>query len=178
MMPPSEMARIVRTVLCRGLSFEQTEHIVRVMLPAQFEPGLPLYKEGDQAQGLVVLLQGTVDVMKAGAPEVLATIDAPTVFGEISLLTDGRHTATVMAKTRCELALLTKTQFERLVREESVAAFKLLHTLAEVLAHRLLKINDKFIELSKKGNGSNGNGGKQVEELSAFKQKLFTEWKF
>jgi len=113
--------------------------------------------------------------MKAGAPEVLATIEAPAVFGEISLLTDGRHTATVMARSKCDLALLTKTQFERLVREESVAAFKLLHTLAEVLAHRLLKINDKFIDLTRKGNGA---GGKQVEELSAFKQKLLTEWKF
>lgn len=174
MMAPSEMAKIIRTVLCRGLSFEQTEHILRVMLPARFEAGTPLYREGDQAQGLVVLLVGTVDVMKAGAPEVLATIEGPAVFGEISLLTDGRHTATVMAKTRCELALLTKTQFERLVREESVAAFKLLHTLAEVLAHRLNKMDDKFIELKKKSNG----GAKQVEELSAFKQKLFTEWKF
>ena len=174
MMPPSEMAKIIRTVLCRGLSFEQTEHILRVMLPAKFDAGTPLYKEGDPAQGLVVLLAGTVEVMKKGAPEVLATIDGPAVFGEISLLTDGPHTATVMARSTCELALLTKTQFERLVREESVAAFKLLHTLAEVLAHRLNKMDDKFIELTKRGNGA----GKQVEELSAFKQKLFTEWKF
>ena len=174
MMPPSEMAQIIRTVLCRGLSFEQTEHILRVMLPAKFEAGAPLYREGDPAQGLVVLLAGTVEVMKAGAPDVLATIEGPAVFGEISLLTDGPHTATVMAKTRCQLALLTKNQFERLVREESVAAFKLLHTLAEVLAHRLNKMDDKFIELKKRGNGA----GKQVEELSAFKQKLFTEWKF
>ena len=174
MMPPSDMAKVIRTVLCRGLSFEQTEHILRVMLPAQFEPGVPLYKEGDQAQGLVVLLKGTVDVMKTGAPEVLATIEGPAVFGEISLLTDGRHTATVMARSKCDLALLTKTQFERLVKEESVAAFKLLHTLAEVLAHRLLKINDKFIELTKKSNGT----GKHVQELSVFKEKLLTEWKF
>lgn len=174
MMAPSEVAKVIRTVLCRGLSFEQTEHILRVMLPAQFEAGTPLYKEGDRAQGLVILLAGTVDVMKKGAPEVLATIEGPAVFGEISLLTDGPHTATVMAKTRCELALLTKTQFERLVREESVAAFKLLHTLAEVLAHRLIEMDDKFIELMRTGNGA----GKQVEELSAFKQKLFTEWKF
>jgi CRP/FNR family transcriptional regulator, cyclic AMP receptor protein len=175
MMPPSEMAKVIRNVLCRGLSFEQTEHILRVMLPAKFEAGTALYKEGESAQGLVVLLAGTVEVMKAGAPDVLATIEGPAVFGEISLLTDGRHTATVMAKTQCQLALLTKTQFERLVREESVAAFKLLHTLAEVLAHRLNKMDDKFIELKKQGNGGNG---KQVEELSAFKQKLFTDWKF
>ena len=30
-MTPSDMAKIIRTVLCRGLSFEQTEHILRVM---------------------------------------------------------------------------------------------------------------------------------------------------
>ena len=47
MMPPSEMAKIIRTVLCRGLSFEQTEHILRVMLPAQFEAGLQELEAGD-----------------------------------------------------------------------------------------------------------------------------------
>ena len=177
-MTPSEMASIIRTVLCRGLSFEQTEHILRVMVPARLEGGVPVYKEGEKAQGLVVLLTGTVDVLKAGAPEVLATIDGPAVFGEISLLTDGTHTATVLAKTRCELALLTKAQFERLVREESVAAFKLLHTLAEVLAHRLNRMDEKFIELTRKSNGNGTGTAKQVEELNAFKQKLFTEWKF
>ena len=60
------------------------------------------------------------------------------------------------------------------MREESVAAFKLLHTLAEVLAQRLNRMDAKFIELTKKYNG----GAKPVEELSAFKEKLFTEWKF
>ena len=171
MMTPSEMAGVIRTVLCRGLSFEQTEHLLRAMTPAQVEAGRAVYNEGEKAQGLVVLLRGTVDVVKSGGRDVLATIDGPTVFGEISLLTDGPHTATVRARTECELALLTKAQFDRLVREESMAAYKLLHTLAEVLAHRLNRLNQKFIEVTRKGNGP-------VEELTAFKQKLFTEWSF
>src|SRR5437879_1036647 len=121
--------------------------------------------------------RGTVEVFKEGrgkkgTDEVLATIPAPTVLGEISLLTEGPHTASVRAKTACEFSLLTTTQFHRLLREESLAAYKVIATLAEVLARRLHRMDEKFVEVSRKSPSAH------VEELTAFKQKLFTEWSF
>jgi CRP-like cAMP-binding protein len=119
----------------------------------------------------MVLLEGTVEVLKKGS-EPLATIDAPTVLGEISLLTEGPHTATVRAKTACEFSLLTTTQFHRLLREESLAAYKVIAILAEVLARRLTRMDEKFVEVSRQTPSAH------VEELTAFKEKLFTEWSF
>jgi CRP-like cAMP-binding protein len=148
-MTPSEAGKIVRGVLCRGLSHEQSEQILNAMVPVKAEAEVIVFKEGERAQGLMVLLTGTVEVFKDGSPEVLATFTAPTVLGEISLLTDGPHTASVRAKTACEFSLLTTTQFHRLLRAESLAAYKVIATLADVLARRLRRMDDKFVEISR-----------------------------
>src|SRR5256885_9080133 len=171
-MTPSEASKVIRAVLCRGLSYEQTEQILKSMVPVKAESGLVVFKEGERPQGLMVLLDGTVEIFKDGTDEVLATIAAPTVLGEISLLTEGPHTASVRAQTACEFSLLTTTQFHRLLREESLAAYKVIATLAEVLGRRLHCLDEKFVEVSRKSPSAH------VEELTAFKQKLFTEWSF
>jgi CRP-like cAMP-binding protein len=170
-MTPSETTKVIRGVLCRGLSYEQTEQILKAMVPVRTEAGHAVVREGERPQGLMVLLEGTVEVLKKGS-EPLATIDAPTVLGEISLLTEGPHTATVRAKTACEFSLLTTTQFHRLLREESLAAYKVIAILAEVLARRLTRMDEKFVEVSRQTPSAH------VEELTAFKEKLFTEWSF
>ena len=169
-MTPSEANKIVRGVLCRGLSYEQTEQLLKTMVPVKTEADFVVFKEGERPQGLMVLLDGTVEVFKDGTSEVLATIAAPTVLGEISLLTEGPHTASVRAKTPCEFSLLTTTQFHRLLREESLAAYKVIAVLAEVLARRLHRMDEKFVEISRQSASAHG------EELSTFRQKLFTEW--
>src|SRR5262245_22149158 len=148
-MTPSEASKIVRRVLCRGLSNEQAEQILKAMMPVKAEAGLAVLKEGERGHGLIVLLEGTVEVVKNGSTEVLATFTAPTVLGEISLLTEVPHTASVRAKTACEFSLLTTTQFQRLLRDESLAAYKVIAILAEVLARRLQRMDEKFVEASR-----------------------------
>lgn len=145
----SEAGKIVRGVLCRGLSHEQSEQILNAMVPVKADANVIVFKEGERPQGLMVLLAGTVEVFKDGSREVLATFTAPTVLGEISLLTEGPHTASVRAKTACEFSLLTTTQFHRLLRAESLAAYKVIATLADVLARRLRRMDDKFVEIAR-----------------------------
>ena len=136
-------------MLFRGLSHEQAEQILNAMMPVKADAGLVVFKEGERAQGLMVLLDGAVEVLKNGSSGVIATIAAPAVLGEISLLTEGPHSASVRAKTACEFSLLTTTQFHRLLREESVAAYKVIAILAGVLARRLHRMDEKFVEVSR-----------------------------
>jgi CRP-like cAMP-binding protein len=88
-------------------------------------------------------------VFKNGSSGVIATVTAPAVLGEISLLTEGPHTASVRAKTACEFSLLTTTQFQRLLRDESLAAYKVIAILAEVLARRLHRMDERFVEVAR-----------------------------
>lgn len=174
-MTDSEAAKIVRAVLCRGLSVEQSDQITRAMITTSANPGNTVLREGDRPQGLFVLVQGTVEVLKEadGGGEIIATIDAPTVLGEMSLILAREHSATVRAKTGCEFRLLTRAQFERLINEDSLGAYKVVLTLAEVIAKRLYRMDEKVLELRTRRDTP-----KPVEELSEFKRKLFSEWSF
>ncbi len=171
-----QVREAIRAVLCRGLTLEQADQITQVLVAVKAGAGQPIMREGDNPGGLFVLLKGTVEVFKRtqdGGAQSLAKIDAPSVLGEMSLLMDRPHSATVQAVTDCELHLLTKAQFQRLVASESLAAYKLIATIAEVLAGRLTRLDQKVLELS-----AERRPGAPVEELAAFKQKLFSEWSF
>lgn len=164
----------MRGVLCRGLTHEQTDQIVSAMVPVTVEPGTVVLREGDRGQGLLVLLEGSAEIVKHDAGHddvVISTVEAPTVVGEMSLITERPHSATVRARTPCEFQLLTRSQFERLLKSESLAAYKLVATLADVIAGRLTRMDEKFAELAREGDGPPLAG-----ELAAFRRKLFSEW--
>jgi CRP-like cAMP-binding protein len=108
-----------------------------------------------------------------GGDVSLATVEAPTVLGEMSLITDRPHSATVRAVTTCQFHLLTRSQFDRLLKSENLAAYKVVATLAEVIAWRLSRMDDKVVELARRADCP-----APVQELAAFKQKLFSEWNF
>ena len=175
-MTNSEAAKVVRTILCRGLTNQQTEQIVNAMVATTVQAGHAVVREEERGKGLFVLLEGSVEVVKEGGggdAVVIAMIEAPSVLGEMSLITDRPHSATVRARTNCEFRLLTRPQFDRLLQAESVAAFKVVATLADVIAWRLNRMDEKFVELSRRGEYP-----QPVEELAMFKQKLFNEWNY
>ena len=150
----SEAAKIVRGVLCRGLTFEQADQIVKAMVPVNAEPGTVVMREGERGQGLLVLLGGSVEILKHGrdgGDVILTTVEAPTVLGEMSLLSERPHSATVRALTVCEFQLLTRSQFDRLLKSESLAAYKVVAALADVIARRLGRMDEKFVELAGRG---------------------------
>jgi CRP-like cAMP-binding protein len=170
---PSEAARIVRGVLCRGQTHEQAEQIVTAMVPVAVEPGTVVLREGARGQGLLVLVEGAAEVIKddgEGGDVVISAVEAPSVLGEMSLITERPHSATVRARTACAFQLLTRSQFERLLKGESLAAYKLVATLADVIAGRLIRMDEKFVELARERDDP------RAEDLSAFRRKLFSEW--
>ena len=177
-MPPADLLKLIRTMLGTGLSYEEADQIAKATVPVTAEAGSLIFSEGDGAEGLMLLATGTVEVLRTtrtGRMQTVATVEAPTVLGEMSLLLERNHTASVRAQTDCELHQLSKTQFSRLRQSESLAAYKLIATIAAVLAHRLQRMDDKVIEMSAT---TSAPAAAPVEELTAFKQKLFSEWSF
>ena len=176
MMTAGQLRDMIRSVLCKGLTVEQADQIGRALIPLKMNAGDPVLREGDNPSGLFLLMKGTVDIRKRtrdGGTRSLGTLEAPTVLGEMSLITDRPHSATVVSVTDCDFFLLTRLQFQRLIAGESIAAYKLIATIAEVLATRVTRLDEKVVELS-----SGREASATVEELAAFKQRLFSEWSF
>jgi CRP-like cAMP-binding protein len=150
-MNASEVRRIMHSLLGRELNTQQVEHLAQASVNRTIASRHALLNEGDRPSGLVFLLQGQVEILKTGQNgqrQALARIDAPTLLGEMSLITDRPAVATVMAITACDYQLLTKPQFQRLIASESLAAYKLVVVIAGVLAERLAQIDRKVLELA------------------------------
>jgi CRP-like cAMP-binding protein len=171
-MATRDVAGILAGVLGQRLAPVEAERLARAMRPVAVEAGEPICREDEETSGLLLLMEGTAEVLKHER-EPVATVEAPAVLGEMSLLTDGHHTATVRAVTPCELALLPRAEFGRLLEAGSPAAYKLVTAIAEVLARRLERMSEKVAELARRRDVP-----VPVEELAAFRQKLFTEWTF
>lgn len=75
-----------------------------------FSPGTEIITQGDEADYLYVLMEGSVDVTSSGeaggAPHPIRTMQAPTYFGEIGILQRIPRTANVIAATECRCALI------------------------------------------------------------------------
>ena len=174
-MADPELVETVCTVVRGRLTSAQAEEILRATLPLQVRAKSLILREGDEGAGLLLFLRGRAEVLKQGPDggQPIAVVEAPSVLGEMSLVTDRRQSATVRALTDCELRLLARRDFHRLLEADSLAAYKLVAAIAEVLAHRLYRMDEKALELAARADRP-----PLVEELAVFKEKLFSEWSF
>lgn len=175
-MTAQDLVETVCTVLCKSLTRAQAEELLSATIPLTVPPKGLIFREGEEGTGLYLLLKGSAEILKhnrVDAEQQIATVEAPTVLGELSLVTNSRHSATVRALTGCELRLLERERFRGLLQADNLAAHKLVRTIAEVLARRLLRMDEKVMELL-----ATRDGPPPVEELARFKHKLFSEWSF
>ncbi|MEK7709451.1 MAG: cyclic nucleotide-binding domain-containing protein [candidate division NC10 bacterium] len=174
-MTSQDLIQTVCTVLCKTLTPSQAEEILAATRPRSVPAGSIVFREGEEGSGLFLLLKGSVEVVKQGPngpSQQLATVDAPSVLGEMSLVSERRHSATVRATTDAEFRVLARENFLRLLERDNLAALKLLGAIAEVLARRLRRMNDMAMELLGRSDTP------PMEEMARFKQKLFSEWSF
>src|SRR2546422_11523928 len=139
-MQASTVREVMHTLLGRGLTTPQVEQLAQASVSRKAAAGQALMNEGERPGGLMLLLQGNVEIFKQGGDgqrQSLAKVAAPTLLGEMSLITDRPTSATVVAVTECDYQLLTRSQFQRLIASDSLAAYKLVVGIAGILAERL-----------------------------------------
>jgi CRP/FNR family cyclic AMP-dependent transcriptional regulator len=103
--------------------------------------GTELLKQGTQSGTLYVLASGTVEILRGGVV-VASTSEPGALFGEMSILLGTPHTASVQAKTLCEVY-----SFENgadFVRSNPDITFE----IATLLAKRLSQATDYLTELN------------------------------
>lgn len=107
-----------------------------------------LFREGDEAGYLGLLLEGRMSVTRQGKPgappQLLDTLEPGMVFGEMALLDPAPRSATLRADTPCQIAVLSRRHFRKLCREQPALAVKLLLGLGGVLSQRLRRASDKL----------------------------------
>jgi F-box/leucine-rich repeat protein 7 len=119
--------------------------------------------EGDEAKAMYWLVRGAVAVTSRDGESIHAELKPGAFFGEIGVLMDRPRTATIVARTRCLLVVLTKESFrkilprfpdvERAIREEALERLMILE-----------KKKDDHYEQVSKATGMTRRGSKRVRD--------------
>jgi len=105
-----------------------------------FEPGTILLAEGQKSGLLYVLLDGDIEIVK-GDFQINIVSDPGAIFGEMSVLLDLPHMATVRALSGCR-AHEVRDGSEFLRAHPEIA-----HHLAQLLARRLHGVSTYLVDL-------------------------------
>ncbi len=86
----------------------------------RIEAGDTLFRQGDPADSLYVVVSGRLEVLLEKAePEVLRVLGPETVVGDLALLADTARSATIRARRDTELLQLKRPDFDRLMAADT-----------------------------------------------------------
>jgi small-conductance mechanosensitive channel len=115
----------------------QFDKLLRCARLQRFGRGEKVLVQGECGQSMFIVFSGEAEVLvQAGGVETrVATLRTGDAFGEMSLLTGEPRSATVMARTDCELWEIDKTTLGEILQENTA----LVERLGELLAMRRLE---------------------------------------
>jgi CRP/FNR family transcriptional regulator, cyclic AMP receptor protein len=162
--------------LFRHLSDEEREELEELLEPASFEAGETIFEEGGPEERLYVITSGTVEVHKGVLPgrrQHLATTEAPTVVGEMGLLTEPRAAASVEARTPIEAYSIDRDRFLEMLDDDSPAACKVIYEIGRTLADRMARTDASIADII----GQLERAG-EVTDFEIFQDRLIRDWSF
>lgn len=170
-MAKEHAAALKAMALCGTLADAEIEAIAAIAEMQDVAAGKDLFREGDAGDGLYLVLEGEIDVVKRGphGDRSLARLGAGAILGEISLLTNEVRSATGRALVGSRVLRLPAQRFRALLDAAAPATLKIVAAIAEVLAHRLVEMNNKVIEIADnadaRGKTAPGLDDKKLAEL-------------
>ena len=98
----------------------------------QLAPGEFLYREGDKADNMYVLLEGEIEI-KVG--EYVKTASEGALIGQAALIEERPRVANAVAKSACRLAQIDRQRFDFLVQQHPQFATYAMKSLVDHLRH-------------------------------------------
>jgi NTE family protein len=140
---PQTVAEFLRNVpLFAALSGEMREEVARLAAEVSLAREQWLFREGDAADGVYVVLIGHLEVVdEEGEPQRINTLTRGAVLGELALLSDSVRSASVRALRDTELLKIDRASFDSLLRREPELALSLTRVLsAQLQASRAVPV--------------------------------------
>lgn len=147
---PSLLDRFAATALCAGLTPDEVEAVFELCELRTVAAGTALFREGQPADSLLVVLQGDVEVSREG--KLLAEVGPGSALGELSLFrTAPKRSATVTAICPVTLVRISGPLFQKRLAAFDLAALKMVNNLAHQMAERLVALNDRLVSGGRHG---------------------------
>jgi CRP/FNR family cyclic AMP-dependent transcriptional regulator len=132
----SNLELIRRVPLFSTLTPAQAESVSMAVTKQRFKRGEEIVTQGQQSNCLSILLTGRARVMttdERGREVILATLGPGDYTGEMSLIDNQPHSASVRADLQTDVLLLGRTEFARCLGENSAMAYAVMKGLVQRL---------------------------------------------
>jgi signal transduction histidine kinase len=124
---------LARTSLFSGLEQEAIARVANELVPVPVSGGNTLLRQGDPAKALYIIVQGAFSAYvtpEHGQEQIrVRTMGIGEYFGEMGLLTDSPHSATIQAEGESQILKLSRDAFHQLLREHPTTALPILVTV-------------------------------------------------
>ncbi len=143
----SKLDLIRRVPLFSMLTASQAEAVAVAVTNKRFKRGENIVEQGKKSDALFILLTGRARVMATDARSrevILATLQPGDHLGEMSLIDNEPHSATVRAEVQTDTLVLGRAEFARCLPENSTMAYAVMRALVQ----RLRKADQKIESLA------------------------------
>jgi len=139
----SNLDLLRRVPLFSLLTVTQAEVISGAVIKRRFKRGEVLVEQGQKSDALFILLTGRARVMSSdsrGREVILATLSQGDYLGEMSIIDNEPHSATVRAEVQTDVLMLGRTEFARCLSENASMSLVVMRGLVKRLRHADRKI--------------------------------------
>ena len=134
---------IRRVPLFSMLTDAQAVTVADGVVKRRFKRGEMIVEQGKKTNALFILLNGRARVVSTdsrGREVILATLQPGDHIGEMSLIDNEPHSATVRAEVQTDVLMLGRNEFARCLPENSSMAYAVMRGLVQRLRHADRKI--------------------------------------
>jgi CRP-like cAMP-binding protein len=127
----------------KGLTAAELDEVDNITYSVALKAGQTLFNEGDDGDGLYLIVSGGIEVTKQidqDARWQIARLEPGACFGEMALLGNQQRAATCTALTPTLLLKVPLKDFNQMLKASNVAALKVTANLARILCGRLNKL--------------------------------------
>jgi CRP-like cAMP-binding protein len=163
----------------RGLNPGECHQLMEVARTRSFQPGERVLVQGRTSQYLWIVLDGQCQVVRdapSEGPVVLAELEPFSLFGEMSFFSPAPHSATVVAKTPLVVLSIARVDFDDLVHDGVIAAYKLAYNIVEGVATKLRRMDERMAELAGHGGEPAAGSPSRHPDWRRFREKLLDDW--
>jgi CRP/FNR family cyclic AMP-dependent transcriptional regulator len=139
----SNLDLLRRVPLFSLLTVTQAEVLSGAVVKRRFKRGEVLVEQGQKSDALYILLTGRARVMASdsrGREVILATLSQGDYLGEMSIIDNQPHSATVRAEVQTDVLTLGRAEFARCLTENASMSLVVMRGLVKRLRHADRKI--------------------------------------
>jgi CRP-like cAMP-binding protein len=165
---------LLETPLFEDLTPNELAEVVQIMLFQRLRDGQAVFREGDEGDAWFVIFRGECVVTKGnskGPDRTIAVLGSRVCFGEMAVLDGSARSATIEARGDATVFKFPRVAFQELLGRGSLAAYKLIYAMAQVLCSRQRTITQQLSDVMDDGNDA------VTENLRSQLQSLVEEYK-